>query len=123
MSGDTWSMSQYRTSRGPRSHARAALADAARVPFWLDQPDGGFISDPFKTTGLAHGRAMWPDELSTLVRLGRENHPDLASTVEARGIDADLRLYGKTRVAIEPQEVGERPPRRYSAVRRGRGAA
>lgn len=66
--------------------------------------NGGFVSDSL-THGLAHGTAMWPDELGDLVRLGRENVSAIAAFLEGEAIDADLRLCGKTVVATRPHEV------------------
>ncbi|MDN5853509.1 MAG: FAD-binding oxidoreductase, partial [Actinomycetia bacterium] len=68
--------------------------------------NGGFVSDSL-THGLAHGVATWPDELSRLLRLGRGNLAELVEFVRAEGIDADLRLCGKTAVATREHEVAQ----------------
>lgn len=66
--------------------------------------NGGFISDSL-THGLTHGVSQWPDEIETLVRLGRENLQAIVDFVDREGIDADLRLCGKTMLATRPHEV------------------
>lgn len=60
--------------------------------------NGGFVSESL-THGIAHGEAMWPDELDELQRLGRQNVEEITGFLHMHGIDADLRLYGKTTLA------------------------
>ncbi|MCI2417272.1 FAD-binding oxidoreductase [Saccharopolyspora sp. K220] len=67
---------------------------------------GGFVSESL-THGLAHGAWLWPAEISRLVTLGRENLQEIEKFVRQEGIEADLRLCGKTSVATAPHEVGE----------------
>lgn len=66
--------------------------------------NGGFVSESL-THGIAHGEAMWPDELDELQRLGRQNVRQIAKVLQRNAIDADLRLVGKTTLARTPQEV------------------
>lgn len=80
------------------------VLEAGRIGAGASGRNGGFVSDSL-THGLAHGTAMWPDELDDLVRLGRENVAEIADFVAREGIDADLRLCGKTVVATRPHEV------------------
>ncbi|MGH1565575.1 NAD(P)/FAD-dependent oxidoreductase [Mumia sp. DW29H23] len=80
------------------------VLEAGRVGAGASGRNGGFVSDSL-THGLAHGTAMWPEELEDLVRLGRENVAAIASFVTREGIEADLRLCGKTVVATRPHEV------------------
>ncbi|GAA0530481.1 FAD-dependent oxidoreductase [Saccharopolyspora thermophila] len=68
--------------------------------------NGGFLSESL-THGLAHGVVRWPGELARLVALGRQNLREIGEFVRAEGIDADLRLCGRTSVATRPHEVGE----------------
>ncbi|MGW0161306.1 NAD(P)/FAD-dependent oxidoreductase [Mycobacterium sp. NPDC003323] len=65
--------------------------------------NGGFVSESL-TRGVAHGEAMWSDELDELQRLGRENVAQIAEFVHRHGIDADLRLVGKTTLARTPHD-------------------
>ncbi|MGU3498372.1 NAD(P)/FAD-dependent oxidoreductase [Mycobacterium sp. C31M] len=71
--------------------------------------NGGFVSESL-THGVAHGEAMWPDELDELQRLGRENVAEIAAFLRSHDIDADLRLVGKTTLARTTHE--------YDALRR-----
>ncbi|MEO3788265.1 FAD-dependent oxidoreductase [Actinocorallia sp. B10E7] len=86
--------------------ADVLLVEAEHIGFGGSGRNGGFVSDSL-THGLSHGASRWPGELETLVRLGRENLADLADTLERHGIDADLRLNGKTTVAVAPHHVAE----------------
>jgi glycine/D-amino acid oxidase-like deaminating enzyme len=82
------------------------LLEAGRVGSGGSGRNGGFISASL-THGLAHGARMWPREIGTLVRMGRENLAAIAAFVERHAIDADLRLCGKTTVAVRPHEVSD----------------
>jgi glycine/D-amino acid oxidase-like deaminating enzyme len=66
--------------------------------------NGGFVSESL-THGIAHGEAMWPDELDELQRQGRQNLQQIADILQRNNIDADLRLVGKTTLARTPHEV------------------
>ncbi|WP_395311502.1 FAD-dependent oxidoreductase [Mycobacterium sp. AMU20-3851] len=66
--------------------------------------NGGFVSESL-THGIAHGAAMWPDELDELQRLGRENVEQIAEFLQRNNIDADLRMVGKTTLARTPHQV------------------
>ncbi|GAS94039.1 FAD dependent oxidoreductase [Mycolicibacterium canariasense] len=66
--------------------------------------NGGFVSESL-THGIAHGAALWPDELDELQRLGRQNVAQIADFVAAHEIDADLRMVGKTTLARTEHEV------------------
>jgi glycine/D-amino acid oxidase-like deaminating enzyme len=81
------------------------LVDAERVAFGATGRNGGFVSESL-THGLAHGLSLWPQELPELLRLGRENVAEIAAFVATEGIDADLRLCGKTTVATAPHHLG-----------------
>ncbi|WP_433528946.1 NAD(P)/FAD-dependent oxidoreductase [Micromonospora sp. CA-263727] len=86
--------------------ADVVLLEARRVAAGASGRNGGFVSDSL-THGLAQGRSRWPAEMPTLVRLGRENLAAIADTVRDHAIDADLRLCGKTTVAVAPHQVAE----------------
>ena len=66
--------------------------------------NGGFVSESL-THGIAHGEAMWPDELDELQRQGRRNVEQIADILQRNEIDADLRLVGKTTLARTTHEV------------------
>lgn len=82
------------------------LLEAKSIAFGASGRNGGFISESL-THGIAHGLAIWPAELETLLRMGRENLADIAKFVEAERIDAGLRLCGKTAVATKPHQVDQ----------------
>ncbi len=92
-------------ARSADPSADVVLIDAEQVAFGASGRNGGFVSESL-THGLAHGVQLWPDELPTLLRLGRENLAEIAAFVAAEGIDADLRRCGKTVVATRPHHVG-----------------
>ena len=80
------------------------LLEARTIAFGASGRNGGFISESL-THGLAHGVSMWPDEMDTLRRLGRENFSAIETVVNENGIDADLRRCGKTVLAVMPHQV------------------
>ncbi|GAA0399002.1 oxidoreductase [Acrocarpospora corrugata] len=82
------------------------LVDAHTVGFGATGRNGGFISDSL-THGLTHGVHRWPGEMELLLALGRENLAEIAAFVAEHRIDADLRLVGKTNVAVEPYQVDD----------------
>lgn len=75
------------------------LLEAETIGFGGSGRNGGFISGSL-THGLAHGEAIWPKEMDTLVRLGTENLNAIVDFTQSEGIDADLHLVGKTAVAL-----------------------
>ena len=80
------------------------LLEAETIAFGGSGRNGGFISGSL-THGLAHGEAIWPQEMDTLVRLGSENLNAIVDFTQAEGIDADLRIVGKTAVALNDHSV------------------
>lgn len=79
---------------------RVAVLEAEHCGFGASSRNGGFC-DSSLTHGLANGLAHWPDEMESLVRLGRENFAGLAATLERHSIDADFRLCPEIGVATE----------------------
>jgi glycine/D-amino acid oxidase-like deaminating enzyme len=84
--------------------ADVVVLEAREVAFGASGRNGGFISESL-THGIAHGLALWPDELPLLLELGRRNLSEIADFVAAEGIDADLRLVGKSVVALTEHQV------------------
>lgn len=68
--------------------------------------NGGFASASL-THGFGHGLDRWPEELTTLDRLGAENLEAIGATVAARAIDCDWRRSGELTVATRPHHVEE----------------
>ena len=84
------------------------VLESQYVGFGATGRNGGFVSDSL-THGLAHGLAQWPDQVDALATLGRENLDGLRADVEEQGIDADLRLTGKTLVATTHHQASALP--------------
>ena len=80
------------------------LVEAQQVGFGASGRNGGFFSESL-THGIAHGVELWPDELPELLRLGRENVREITEFLGLEGIDADVRLCGKTAVATQPHHL------------------
>ncbi|MDX1873719.1 FAD-dependent oxidoreductase [Mycolicibacterium sp. 120266] len=80
--------------------------------------NGGFVSESL-THGIAHGTALWPDEMGELQRLGRQNVSQIADFVAAHGIDADLRMVGKTTLARTEHQVAALREAADAHARRG----
>ena len=80
---------------------RVAVLEAEHCGFGASSRNGGFC-DSSLTHGLANGLSHWPEEIETLLRLGRENFAGLADCLERHRIDADFRLCPEIGVATEP---------------------
>jgi glycine/D-amino acid oxidase-like deaminating enzyme len=83
---------------------RVVLLEGRTIAHGASGRNGGFISESL-THGLAHGVAMWPNEIETLLRLGRENFTAIEQTLKEHAIDADLRRCGKSVVALTTAQV------------------
>lgn len=97
------------------------LVEAADIAHGGSGRNGGFISASL-THGVAHGEAIWPDEMPTLLRLGRENLNAIADFIAAEGIDADLRLVGKTAIALTEHACTQLPQMLDQHLRWGENA-
>ena len=86
--------------------ADVVLLEGSEIAFGASGRNGGFFSESL-SHGVAHGLALWPDELPTLLRLGRENIQEIIEFLGAEGIDAGLRMCGKTAVAVKPHQIEE----------------
>jgi len=84
------------------------LIEANTVAYGGSGRNGGFISASL-THGLTHGEHIWPKEMPELVQQGRDNLTAIAQFVETEGIDADLRLVGKTAIALTPHAKAQLP--------------
>lgn len=84
--------------------ADVVIVEGHEIAFGASGRNGGFFSESL-THGILHGLELWPDELPDLLRLGRENVREIAAFVAAEGIDADLRLVGKTSVATRSHHL------------------
>jgi glycine/D-amino acid oxidase-like deaminating enzyme len=66
--------------------------------------NGGFCSASL-THGFENGLSRFPDEMDTLLRLGRENLDEIEATVARHGIDCDFLRSGELHVATEDWQV------------------
>ena len=80
------------------------VLEADRVAHGATGRNGGFVASSL-THGLTHGTAIWPDQVGALAEEGDRNLADLVATIEAAGIDCDLRRSGKTTLAIEEWQL------------------
>ncbi|WP_433497427.1 NAD(P)/FAD-dependent oxidoreductase [Sphaerimonospora sp. CA-214678] len=93
-------------AKGENPACDVVLVERRSVAYGASGRNGGFIADSL-THGLAQGSRLWPAEIGTLLTLGRANLAAIAGFVAEHGIDADLRLVGKTTVAVEPYQLAE----------------
>jgi len=89
-------------------NADVVLLEADTIAYGGSGRNGGFISASL-THGLAHGIALWPNEMPTLNRLGHDNLQAIADFTEREGIDAGLRLCGKTAFAVTEHQRAALP--------------
>ncbi|MCS0636536.1 FAD-binding oxidoreductase [Streptomyces sp. LP05-1] len=68
--------------------------------------NGGFCAASL-THGLGNGLGRWPDEMSTLERLGTANLDAIEAAVERYGMDCDFERTGEIDVATEPHQLAE----------------
>jgi glycine/D-amino acid oxidase-like deaminating enzyme len=87
------------TQRNPERDV--VLVDGSTIAHGGSGRNGGFISASL-THGLAHGEALWPAEMDSLVQQGRQNLADIVAFTREHSIDADLQLVGKTAIATTP---------------------
>lgn len=80
------------------------LLEGERIAFGASGRNGGFFSESL-THGLSHGLALWPSESETLLRLGRENVSEIMEFLSTEGIDADMRMCGKSVMALREHHL------------------
>ena len=68
--------------------------------------NGGFCEASL-THGFDNGLARWPDEMPTLLRMGRENLDAIEEAVGRYGIDCNFERSGELDVATEAYQVDE----------------
>jgi glycine/D-amino acid oxidase-like deaminating enzyme len=82
------------------------LVEAEGIGWAASGRNGGFCAASL-THGFFNGLARFPDELTTLVRLGRENLDGIEATLARYGIDAEFERTGELSVAVEPWQADE----------------
>ncbi|HET8614819.1 MAG TPA: FAD-dependent oxidoreductase, partial [Actinomycetales bacterium] len=80
------------------------VLDGHRVGWAASGRNGGFCAASL-THGLSNGFERWPDEMPTLLRLGRRNLDELEQTVRGYGIDCAFERTGELDVAVQPWQV------------------
>jgi glycine/D-amino acid oxidase-like deaminating enzyme len=85
-------------------HEDVVVLEGDRCGWAASGRNGGFL-DASLTHGLENGLARWPDEIDTLLELGRENIADIRQTVGERGIDAAWEERGFIDVATRAHEL------------------
>ncbi len=84
------------------------LIEAHEIAYGASGRNGGFISGSL-THGLAHGAAIWPRDMTSLVKQGRENLQAIVDFVSHHNIDANLTMVGKTAIALTDHAVNTLP--------------
>jgi glycine/D-amino acid oxidase-like deaminating enzyme len=80
------------------------LLEQGRIADAASGRNGGFCSS-FLTHGVTNGLARFPEEMSTLERLGLENFAAIGATIKRLGIDCAFETGGDLDIAIEAHEV------------------
>lgn len=82
------------------------VLEAASVGFGASTRNAGML-DQSLTHGTENGTARWPDEIDTLVRLGRENFDEIIALLDRYSIDVDLRRVAALDVATQEWQLEE----------------
>ena len=80
------------------------VLESGRLASGASGRNGGFLAESL-THGLAHGVRTWPDELPTLLRMGRENLREIRDLLATEGVDAQLHVAGKSVVAVKESQL------------------
>ena len=83
---------------------RIIILESETVGYGASSRNGGFC-DASLTHGLENGVSHWPEEMPTLVRLGRENLNGIIETTERHNIGCDVEKTGEINVATEQWQV------------------
>jgi glycine/D-amino acid oxidase-like deaminating enzyme len=81
-----------------------AVLEGESIAFGASGRNGGFIVSSL-THGISNGLARFPEEMSTLERLGRENFDGVAEALNRYEIDCDFEPVGEMTVALHSGEV------------------
>ena len=80
---------------------RVVVLEGERCGFGASSRNGGFC-DRSLTHGLENGLSHWPDDIETLIRLGRENLDAIDASIDRYEIAADYQRAAEIGVATEP---------------------
>jgi glycine/D-amino acid oxidase-like deaminating enzyme len=81
-------------------HRDVVIIEAGTAGWAASGRNGGFCAASI-THGFDNGLTRFPDEMDTLLKLGRENLDEIEATVARHGIDCDFRRAGELHVATE----------------------
>ena len=79
------------------------ILEAATVANGASGRNGGFVAYSL-THGLSNGLARFPEEMTTLERLGMENFAGMREDIRHHGIDCGWEETGTLATALEPHE-------------------
>ncbi|MEW9534425.1 NAD(P)/FAD-dependent oxidoreductase [Microbispora sp. NPDC049125] len=80
------------------------LLEGRRIGWAASGRNGGFCSSSL-THGLGNGLERWPEEISVLERLGRENLDAMQASLARHGVDCSFERTGELRVATEEWQL------------------
>ena len=90
-----------------RDPARDVVLFEARTAGWAASGRNGGFCAASLTHGLGNGLARFPEEMTTLQRMGRENLDAIEATVAAHDIDCSFERTGELSVATAPWQAAE----------------
>ena len=82
------------------------ILESETVGYGASSRNGGFC-DASITHGIENGMSHWPEEMPTLLRLGRENLNGIAETIRRHNIGCDVEATGEMAVAVEQWQVDQ----------------
>ncbi len=82
------------------------ILESETLGYGASSRNGGFC-DASITHGTENGMSHWPEEMPTLLRLGRENLNGIAETIRRHNIDCDVEATGEMAVAVEQWQVDQ----------------
>lgn len=92
--------------QGTRPVLDVVLLEGRGIGWAASGRNGGFAVASL-THGLANGLERWPEEITTLERLGRANLDEIGEAVGRYGIDCAYERTGELHVATEPWQLDE----------------
>jgi len=85
---------------------RIVVLEAEVAGFGASSRNGGFCEASL-THGLWNGLNHWPDEIDTLLEMGRTNLTELVDSLDRLGIDAEVEATGQMHLAVAPWQVDD----------------
>jgi len=85
---------------------KIVLLESDVVGYGASGRNGGFC-DASITHGIENGMSHWPNEMSTLLRLGKENLEGISNAISKYEIECDLEATGEINVALEQWQVDQ----------------